>query len=155
MERGDGEPPRVTECEIREARQAGVVGMHEIEVVRGERESQVGPDSDRDSEAAPPRDRERGPDGHDALERSSFPFEPAKRAAALGQVLRTVRGGEDDHLVPADAERLGSAPHVLVDRVRPRPGERRHHADAQSHAERFYEPRAIQPCLRGGERLQS
>ena len=59
--------------------------------------------------------------------------EPPQRPPACRQVGRAVGRSEHDDLVAPPPKLLGRAGHVVVHRVRLRPGEGRDHADAQAH----------------------
>ena len=133
VEGRDGETPGVPQREVREARQPGVVPVDDVEPVGGERELEVGPGADGNAEAAPPGDGDRRAHRHDALEGTAVVLQASEAAAAGAEVGRPVRGREHDDVVPPAAQVLRRAGHVLVDRMGLRPGERRHHADAQAH----------------------
>ena len=123
------EPAAVAESEVREARHAGVVRVHEVELVGGEREREVRPNSDGHPEATPPGDWDGGAHRDGSFERPPFALEPAEGAATLREILRAARRSKHDDLVAARPERRGCRLDVLVHRVWPRPRERRHHAD--------------------------
>jgi hypothetical protein len=93
-----------------------------------QRERQVCPDSYRDAYSAPSRDRERRAESDDvrgdAVE---------QRPPARDQIGRARRRSEHGDVVPERAQLPGEAVDVLVDVVRPRPGERSDQADAETH----------------------
>ena len=99
--------------------------MDDVELTELERQCQVRARSDRDADAAAPRDR------HGRPERDDLGLEPVEeRAPARRQLFRPVRGREDRDGVPKRTQLLRDTGHMLVDVVRLRPGERRHQANA-------------------------
>ena len=127
-------PRRVAEREVGEAREARLVRVDDVEAVARERELEARPHPQGDAEPAAARDGNGRPHRDDVLEREALADELLQRPAACGEGGRPPRRGEDDDLVPATAQRLGRARHVVVDRVRLRPRERGDHADAEAHA---------------------
>ena len=93
------------------------------------RELEVRADADGDSEPALARDRNGRAERDDARQRLRLSSEAAQRAPAASEVRGAVRRCENDDLVAAAAQLLRGGVHVLVDRVRLRPRERRDHAD--------------------------
>ena len=133
MERGDGEAACIPEREVRETRQARLVHVDDVEAIRGQRELEVCPDAHGDAETAAGRDRNRGPERDGAIEGSAVAEEALQRAAPGCELGGAGRRREDDDVVTAPTELARRSGNVLVDGVRARPGERRHHADAQGH----------------------
>ncbi len=105
------------------------MGVEDVEGVRTERELEVRADADGDSEPALPRDRHRGAERDDPGQRLALRAETPQRAPAASEVRRAVRRRQNDDFVPPPAQLLRRGVHVLVDRVRLRPRERRDHAD--------------------------
>ena len=129
MEGRDRESPRVAKREVGEAREPGLVRVQDVEGVRAEGELEVRANSDRDAQAALPRDGHGGAEGDDSGERLALGAQAPQRAPALGKIDRAVGRGEHDDFVAAAAKLVRRGPHVLVHRVRLRPRERRDHAD--------------------------
>jgi hypothetical protein len=129
MERGDRQPTTVAQGQVGKARYARIVGVDDIELVRRERQRQVRAHADRNAERAPARNGNGGPERDGSFQRTALALEQPKSAATGGEVLRAVGRPKDNHLMAAPAKCLGSGLDVLVHRVRPRPRERRHHAN--------------------------
>ena len=121
----------IPEREVREARQAGLEAVDDVELSAGERCGQVRADSDRQADSASPRDR------HGRAQRDQRRLEAVTQGApARREVGRAVRRREDADRVAARPERVGDPRDVFVHVVRLRPRERRHQADSQGHDHR-------------------
>ena len=130
-EAGHAERPRVPKGEVREAGQARLEAVHDVELPATEGHAQVRADADRQPDPAPARDRNRRP------ERDQRRLEAvAQRASSGGEVGRPVRGREDADRVAALTERVGDSRDVLVHVVRLRPQKGGHQADSQGHVHR-------------------
>jgi hypothetical protein len=105
------------------------VRVQNVERVSAEGELEVRPDSDRDAQAALPRDGHGWAEGNDSGERLALGAQAPERAPALGKIDRAVGRCECDDFVAAAAKLVRRGPHVLVHRVGLRPRERRDHAD--------------------------
>jgi hypothetical protein len=128
-ERCDGQRLRITQCEIRQARQARLEPVDDVEAAERERHREVCTRTHRHADSAPPRDRHRRP------ERNEVGIEPVEqRATPRSEVAGAVRGCEDRDRVAQRPQLAGHALDVLVDVVRLRPGERRHEADPKGHS---------------------
>jgi hypothetical protein len=127
-EAGHGQRVRVPEGEVRQARQARLEAVDDVELAPLECRGQVRAHPDREADAAPTRD------GHGGTERDQRrPGPVSKGAPPGGQVGGAVRGGEHAHRMVALAERIGDPGDVLVHVVRLRPREGGHQADSQGH----------------------
>ena len=129
-ERRDGQRLGVAEREVGEARQARLEAVHDVEAALAQREREVRADADRDAEA---RSAARsGIAGPTAITSAASPR--CERAAAGEQVGRAARRSEHGDRVPERPQLPRDPGDVLVDVVRLRPRERRHEAQAETHA---------------------
>ena len=100
--------------------------MHDVEAPLGERNCEIGADTDRDPDAG-----QRRSDRDEVLADAAV-----QRTAAGREVAGAIRRGQDRHLVAARAEGAGQAVDVLVDVVRLRPVEGRDEGDGKCHRSR-------------------
>ena len=128
-ERRDGERLGVAEREVGDARQPRLEAVDDVEAALAQGERDVRADADRNAEARAPGDRHRRPD------RDHLRSLAAVQGAAAGeQVGRAARRREHGDRVPERPQLPRDPGHVLVDVVRLRPRERRHEAEAETHA---------------------
>jgi len=118
----------VPQREVRQARQARLEPVHDVERAAGERRRQVRADADRKSDAAPAGDRDRGPE-RDQRRLSAV----AQRAPAGREVRGPVRRSKHADRVATLPQGVGDARDVLVHVVRLRPRKRRDQANSKGH----------------------
>ena len=135
---------RLEQRDVREPRHGRVEAVDDVEVPATERRRDVRADTDRDPHRRTRRDRHRARDGDDAVELAAL-----EGATARDQIGRPRGRREHDHAVPASAERLRDAGHVLVRVVRHGPRVRGHEADAERHGRRIVGRAVRSPRGRG------
>ena len=118
------------EREVREARKAGLDAVDDVVASPLQREREIRPDADGDSEVRSARDRDRRADRDHVWRLRASALE---RPAPGEQVTRSRRGSQHRHLVSDPAERGSCAFDVRVDLVRLRPREGRDEADPETH----------------------
>lgn len=125
----------VAEREVRQARQARLEAVHDVEAAAREREREAGANADGNAHPAPPRDRHGRAERHEVPERVAI---SKQRPASFAEIAGAVRRREDGHVVAALPQLPRQRCDVLVDVVRLRPGERRHESD--THAPMLWPP---------------
>ena len=122
---------RLEQCRVRQARQARLDAVDDVEAAERECGREVGAHADRECDALGQRRRHGRTDRHDVSELAAL-----KCAPSLLEVGCARGRGDHGHAVAAGAQGRCGAPDVLVDVVRLRPGERRDEADAKAHVGR-------------------
>jgi hypothetical protein len=127
-ERRGGRRLRLEQCDVRQAGNAGIEAVDDVEVTGAEGRRDTRADADGDTDGGTRGDRDRPGQRDDAVERACL-----QRSAAREEVRGAGRRREDDDRVAASPERVRDARDVFVRRVRHRPGVRRHEAEAERH----------------------